>query len=737
MTVPQAFATAAALHRQGRLSEAERVYRAILQIDGKHVDALHYLGVVCNQRGRPAEAEPLLRQAIAIDPQSSAAHNDLGIALAALGRQEDAIAEYQRAVAAKPGFHQAYNNLGTALLALGRPEEAAANFEKALTFDPKAPEVHDNLGIALGALHRHAEAVARFEQAVALRPNYGEAHARLAHALVAVDKREAAIVHFQTALALKPDVPEGYNDLGNALAALSRLAEAIAQYQKALSLKPDYAEAYNNLGSALAGLERHPESVAAYCKAIALKPDFAQAHCNLGKALATLDRLDEAIAHFRQAIAIKPDFEAAHSGLGSALAALDRPEEALAAYDRAFAVNPAAADLHHSLGYALQTLGRLEESRRAFERAVALAPRRADLYRGLAESKQFVPGDPHLDVMEQLAGEMSSLSENEQMELHFALGSAYEDVGRHEQAFGHLLQGNALKRRRIDYDEAATFKMFERIAAVFTPELMQRNRGVGDPSPVPVFIVGMPRSGTTLVEQVLASHPAVFGAGERKDLNMAMAGAFGHDAASPAFPEGFASFTPEEFRQIGTRYLERLVPLAPAASRITDKMPANFRFAGLIHLVLPNARIIDIRRDPIDTCLSCFSKLFAGRQLYTYDLGELGRHYRAYERLMAHWRRLLPDGVMLDVQYEELVADFANQARRIVAHCGLGWDDACLAFHETQRPVRTASATQVRQPLYGSAVGRARPYEAMLTPLLEALRSDDAPLTTKQGGEGR
>jgi Sulfotransferase family len=307
------------------------------------------------------------------------------------------------------------------------------------------------------------------------------------------------------------------------------------------------------------------------------------------------------------------------------------------------------------------------------------------------------------------------------MELHFALGGAYEGLAQHDRAMDHWLRGNALKRRLIGYDEAAALGTFERIAAAFTPELMRRNAGGGDPSPLPIFIVGMPRSGTTLVEQVLASHPQVFGGGERRDLTSAMADVFGRDTEAAHFAERLAALTSEDFRRIGAAYLARVTPLAPAAQRITDKMPANFRFVGIIHLALPNARIIHIRRDPVDTCLSCFSKLFGGKQPYSYDLAELGRYYRAYERLMAHWREALPADAMLEVQYEELVSAFAPQARRIVAHCGLEWDEACLAFHRTERPVRTASAAQVRQPIYQNAVGRGRAYGSMLAPLLEAL----------------
>jgi Sulfotransferase family len=259
-------------------------------------------------------------------------------------------------------------------------------------------------------------------------------------------------------------------------------------------------------------------------------------------------------------------------------------------------------------------------------------------------------------------------------------------------------------------------------------ELIGRNGGFGNRSPLPVFIVGMPRSGSTLVEQILASHSRVFGGGERSDLTAAMK-SIGVDIAAPSFPESVAGLTGAQLARLGADYVDRLQAAARSlgiatAERITDKMPANSCFVGLIHLALPNARIIHTRRDPIDTCLSCFAKLFGAEQPFAYDLGELGRYHRACDALMEHWRRVLPPEVVLDVQYEELVANFEPQARRIVAHCGLDWDDACLSFHKTERVVRTASVTQVRQPIYRTSIGRWRPADDVLRPLLDALDLD-------------
>ena len=315
---------------------------------------------------------------------------------------------------------------------------------------------------------------------------------------------------------------------------------------------------------------------------------------------------------------------------------------------------------------------------------------------------------------------MASLPMEDRRDLHFALGKAYADLDQRERSFHHLLEGNALKRREFVYDEAETLGFLDRIRTVFTAELMHSKRGLGDASMVPIFIVGMPRSGTTLVEQILASHPKVFGAGELKEFSKA-ATSLGMSNGALSFPEVVPALSAEQLRQLGTSYLDGVAAAAPKAERITDKMPANFSFVGLIHLALPNARIIHMRRDPIDTCLSCFSQLFAGDVPYCYNLGELGRYYRAYQTLMEHWRRVLPAGLMLEVEYEKVVADIEGQARQTVAYCGLEWDDACLDFYKTQRPIRTASATQVRQPIYRTSVGRWKPYQHLLQPLIKEL----------------
>ncbi|GAA0566473.1 tetratricopeptide repeat-containing sulfotransferase family protein [Rhizomicrobium electricum] len=457
-----------------------------------------------------------------------------------------------------------------------------------------------------------------------------------------------------------------------------------------------------------------------YASVMAAAPWRIEPYLGSGHICLSSGQFEEAHYWFERARDVAPDDPAVLDGAGSALLALGRPAEALALFEKLQAVAPHSDVAFHQAGEALSQLGRIKEARTALERAVALAPDVAGHHCLLAQFARFVEGDPRLSGLEWLSQKAESLSEADQCELHFALAKACDDLGRHAEAFEHWRIANAIKRRHIVYDEALFLGVLRDLAAAFTPNVIASRQGVGDPSDVPVFVVGMPRSGTSLVEQIIASHPETFGAGEKMYLHYLL----GQDLAGPNFPAHFAGVRNEDLRKLGSLYVTRLRANAPKARRIVDKLTANFMLCGLIHLILPKAKIIHVRRDPLDTCFSCFTNMFAQNIDYSYDLGELGCYYRAYEGLMAHWRRVLPEAAILDVSYEALVGDFESQARRIIAYTGLEWDEACLSFHRTKRVVHTLSASQVRQPLYSRSVGRSVPYAAFLQPLRKALAGE-------------
>ena len=515
-----------------------------------------------------------------------------------------------------------------------------------------------------------------------------------------------------------------HSNRGIALRSEGKIGEAIAAFRQAIEQQPRAALYRFNLGAMLHEYGRLDDAIDAYRRAIDIKPDFAEALTNLGAALRDKGLPQEAVAAHRQAIKLKPDLAAAHANLGAALNDQGKLLEAEAAYRRAIALQPDFAQAHGNLGSVLMELGWLPQSRAALERAVSLAPGNVKHRYYLGELEPYAAGDRRLVALEQLAQNAAHLSADARTELHFALGKAYDDLGQPTKAFAHWREGNALKRQRVTYNERAELAVFDRIRAVFTADLVRARQYSGHPSSVPVFVIGMPRSGTTLIEQILASHPHVFGAGELTHFETATTGLRPRGGTAAVFPEMVRDMAGEDFRALGARYAAQIEKLDPKAQRVVDKMPGNFKYAGLIHLALPNAAIIHVRRDPADTCLSCFSKLFTASHNYTYDLAELGRYYRHYQKLMAHWRDVLPADRILEVRYQDVVADLEGQARRMLAHCRLDWAPQCLAFHKTDRPNRTASAMQVRQPIYPQAIGRWRAYAPFLRPLLAELALD-------------
>ena len=506
------------------------------------------------------------------------------------------------------------------------------------------------------------------------------------------------------------------------------LAQAELLYRQILTIDNRHADSLHLIGVIAHQMGRMDEAEANYRLALQVRPAIADASYHLGVLLQRQGRLFEAEAHYRQAIKYRQNHADAHNNLGIVLQNQGRSSDAEDSYRQALRAKPNFADACNNLGAVLKELGRIDEARGYMNKAINLAPDKPGYHFNLAGIKIFTADDPHLAQIEELAKNAEKLSTEEQVSLQFALGKAYEDVGVQARSFRHLLAGNALKRRLCGYDEAATLKLFERIQSVFTAELIGRKSPECAPGDGPIFVFGMPRSGTTLVEQVLASHSKVFGAGELDLFEQEALRLVGANI----FPEAIADISVNDLHRLGLGYLASLRNTTQSILRATDKRLKNYLFCGLIHLALPSARIIHTCRDPIDTCLSCFSTLFSGSHPYAYDLSELGRYYSGYAALMEHWRQVLPEGIMLDVQYEDVVADLEGQTRRILSHCGLEWEDACLTFFKTERPVRTASAVQVRRPIYQSSVGRAESYLQFLQPLIDALELSTGELPGRQ-----
>ena len=486
----------------------------------------------------------------------------------------------------------------------------------------------------------------------------------------------------------------------------------------------DAAAAFERATAAMRG-GRWEEALAGYDAVLRLHPGHVPSLNNRGIVLSRLGRHAEALASIDEALLANPSDPIALNNRGEELQKLMRPDESLASYDAAIRHAPGFPEAHANRSHLLGQLGRTREAVEALRGAIALEPGQPRFYLHLAPLHRFTADDPLLEQMRRLAAGPEALSVDGRIELGFALGKALADIGEHERAFDAIEAANRLKRSTFHYDERELLAELERTGELYGQAFLARTAGAGDPGPEPILIVGLPRSGSTLLEQILAGDPEVFAAGENTHFDDALAETLAHQGLEASL-ESATLLSPEAIRDLGAAYLKRLGAAAPAGARLVDKTLSNFRHLGLLHSALPGARVIHARRDPVDACMSCYGLLFGGAQPYAYDLAELGRYARACEALMARWRECLPAETLLEIRYEALIADPETQVRRLLGHCGLDWDPRRLDFHTTDRQVRTSSASQVRRPLYATSVGASRIHGPRLAPLLDALGIDRA-----------
>lgn len=555
------------------------------------------------------------------------------------------------------------------------------------------------------------------------RPPPKEPTANEQNQLIALYKAgKGAELEYQASLLLQRHPESGFcwKILSAALALQGK--NDLPALQRAASLLPSDAQVHNNLGDRLAKQEMLLEAEKWFRSAIRIMPQYADAHYNLGQVLIRQERYPEAASCLRKATEIDPKNIEAYVNLSFVLKTQGLNSDAVKLLERALQINPDSAEANSSMGGELDEQGKFSDAAIYYRRALELKPDYVMPRFSLVSTKKIREGDDDFNALVKMSDKLkvgkTQLPTNEAICLHFGLGKGYDDLGEHDRAFAHFAEGCRLKRTTLEYDARNDTKMFDQIMRTFDRSLRDRLSGGGDQSRVPIFVLGMPRSGTTLTEQVIASHPDVHGAGELTYL----LGIAQRKVASTPFPENWGLLSREQLTSWGNEYVQALRRHAPEAQRITDKMPQNFLALGLIHLMMPNAKIIHVKRNPVDTCLSCFTKAFSNKNVkFSYDLAELGQYYRNYSRLMEYWAQVLPAGTFLDLQYEELVADQETQARRLIEYCGLEWDPACLDFHKNERSVRTASVAQVRKPVYKSSVERWRSYEKHLGPLLDEL----------------
>ena len=538
---------------------------------------------------------------------------------------------------------------------------------------------------------------------------------------LAMEQHQAGL--FKQAKDLYEQVLKTEPNNSDALQLLGLLASNVGQYEiaeqlmrRSLAILPDQTAVWSNLGLVLFYRGNMAESESCCRRAVELDPAHAMAYVNLGNALQGQRKLVEAEKAYRRAVDLKSPLGS--NNLGILLREQGRSEDEIEAYRNAVKLHPEYVEAWKNLGVALIESGRRGAGLECLERVLKLDSNDAETHRFVAVVRKYSSRDAHVATMEELYNK-SGQGEKARMHLAFALGKVYEDLGDWESSYSYLEQGNRLRRGRFQYSSRETAALVQSITETFTEDAFANRVDSGIDAPTPIFVLGMPRSGTSLVEQILASHPEVYGAGELPYLPRLL-WSRQREGGNSAYPLKPADLIREKLRELGDEYLRLVRRHCSSARYIVDKLPENFLHVGMIRLMLPGARIVHCRRDARATCWSIFKTFFTGHLPYAYDQRELGEYYRCYERLMQHWSRVLP-GLMHEVEYEELVESQEHNTRLLLDYCGLGWEQACLDFHSTRRSVRTASAAQVHRPMYQTSVAAWKDYRAYLEPLIETL----------------
>ena len=527
-----------------------------------------------------------------------------------------------------------------------------------------------------------------------------------------------AIEHISRSIRIDGTNPQYFCNLGEARRRGGKAEESIQAFERSIVLMPEFLKAHLGLGNALRDLKRYPEAISKFRIALAMNPNFAEAYHYLGVTHVEQEQWADAIPLFRKAVGLRPNYAEAMLSLANALEHTGNAEEGLEFYRKILERDPNNITVHNNVGNVLKNMGRIDEAVEHYQQALMVDPEHAPAHYNLSRS-QFGSDEGELARMEALLGD-PKINDDQRVNLHFALGKIYDDLGDYEKAFGQFADGNRLDTRGDPFNAKNHATAVDRLINFFSDRFFARRRGLGSESDVPVFIVGIPRSGTTLVEQILSCHPQVHGAGELDHIGKIVQSIPKQTGAPASFPEFAGVLDAVSACKLGEDYVALLRAAGGSADRVTDKMPGNFLNLGFIALLLTNAKIINCRRIFQDVSLSCYFQHFTNVMPFSRNLKDLGSYCRDYDRLMKHWHKVLPLDIM-DVHYEDVIADQEGMSRKIVEFAGLEWDDACLEFYKSDRPVKTASSWQVRQPLYSTSVARWQHYEPFLADLKTGL----------------
>ena len=618
----------------------------------------------------------------------------------------------------KPDDINVLGLLGMVLLRLGKTGEARPVLEKTIRLEPRFAKPYEDLGMLCLTEGNAERAEQYFDEAIRLDGNQASAYAGLAQALARLGKYDAARRAKQRHMQLSP-IAQALAK-ANRLRATGQLAEAEKICDEISKQHPANSDILRLQANIAAEDGRKIIAEGLLKRIIQISPDNSRPYADLGRFFGQQDRYPEAVDALRKSIELDSSVVGSHQLLADYLSILGHSAEALQSYDVALQLYPDYAPALVGRGHMLRILGHWDDAIAAYEKAIEIYPKFGDAWWSLASLKRyrFSPGQ-----VKQMHASLDASAENiaSEISLHFALARSFEDDNDFESAWQHYELGNAKKRKTIKYNMVRTEISHDAVIDFFDRDLFENRSPPDSDGPAPIFIVGMPRAGSTLLEQILASHSQVEGAAERPYIAMLSKTLGSKRSGEKVYPEVLADMTDEQIASVGKAYLYYSEGNRPQKlPRFTDKMPSNFSYVGMIRLALPNAKIIDSRRHPLAVCVANYRQLYAKGKNHAYDLNECAEYLLEYDRVMNHWNEVLPSYV-LRVQYEDVINDVEAQVKRVLDFCELPWEDECLKFYETERPVNTASMEQVREPIYSDAVSYWKHYEAHLDEIKEIL----------------